>query len=332
MIVRPHHVGAVRASAAGLAIVVVVAASLLMAPTPAAAHGTAGQAPVNFTSRVVAVTPATAGVSVRITDLGEHVEVRSSGPVVVVLGYEGEPYLRIDTEGVWRNERSPAVALNRTSKPTESAPPEYDAGAEPRWVHTGSETLVRWHDHRIHPMSSRTSDYEWSLDLLVDGSPVTVTGEVVFVDAPGLVWALVLMAGTGVSVLIGARRSSRATLGIFAVACVAAVIALTGARWSASTEVVAARLGAAAAPGLGAALLVVAAARLARRGLGSAAPLLVFGFGATFITVGLALTPWLTHAVLPASGPAAVWRSLIAAVMGASAVALVVGARALRQR
>ena len=78
-----------------------VAVLLVIAAPPADAHTITGVAPTNYRSEIVAVTPKWQGVSVRLLDLGNRVElVNSSRTDVVVLGYQGEPYLRVGPYGV----------------------------------------------------------------------------------------------------------------------------------------------------------------------------------------------------------------------------------------
>jgi hypothetical protein len=71
---------------------------------------------------------------------------------VVVLGYGGEPYLRVTATDVAENALSQSTYLNRSlfadSIPTGSA----DAGVPPDWRPAGTSGTARWHDHRIHWM------------------------------------------------------------------------------------------------------------------------------------------------------------------------------------
>jgi hypothetical protein len=315
------------------ATLVAFVVTMLAATAPLAdAHGTAGQAPTNFRSVVTRITPAVRDVRVRITDLGEHVEVRSSGPTVIVLGYDGDPYLRIDDSGVARNERSPSTFLNRSSTMTQLAPDGYDAAAVPEWRRVSTASTARWHDHRIHPMGDEgdAERFTWSIDLEVDGTAVVVSGVVQPLDAPSVVPSIAVVVGAGALTFVGLRQARRTAFFATAFAGIVIVGSITAARWSASTEPASARLIATAAPAAAALLLVVALTRLARRGVVAAAPLLLFGFGAITLTVGFGLTPWLNHAELPASGAGSVWRSSIAVVLGSGIGAVWWSVRSLR--
>ncbi|MEO6703703.1 MAG: hypothetical protein ABI140_14750 [Jatrophihabitantaceae bacterium] len=169
-----------------------VAATLLLAASTmpsAAAHGFNG-APIpdaaQYLSAITAISPATAGVSASIDPRGEWIEVtNSSATPLVVLGYSGEPYLRLDRTGVAQNAYSPSVALNQAlfaqvTTSAENLPPYWQQ------LHTG--TAARWHDHRIHWMgASRPPNVaahpalaqlvgNWTVQLTQAGKPITISG------------------------------------------------------------------------------------------------------------------------------------------------------------
>src|SRR5438067_5168186 len=104
---------------------------------PAEAHTVTGVQATNYKSEVVAVSPPLAGIRVRLRDLGNRVELRNTRQDdVVVLGYQGEPYLRVGPSGVYENKRSPAVYLNRAttvSTTNTTLPRQADASAPPEW-------------------------------------------------------------------------------------------------------------------------------------------------------------------------------------------------------
>src|SRR4029079_16821177 len=115
----------------------------------------AGPQPTDYASRVRSVRPAVAGLHVEVRDLGARIEVRNaSGYDLDILGYEGEPYLRVGPRGVYENTRSPSVFLNRTRSITADVPPSYDAHAAAQWRRIGGGRAVSWHDHRVHYMGT----------------------------------------------------------------------------------------------------------------------------------------------------------------------------------
>ena len=89
------------------------AAAALVLAAPAAAHGpTATQA--GYVSNVNAVLPNVLGLSANV--VGGDVWLRLSnysGKEIVILGYQGEPYLRFGRTSVYQNQRSPTAYVNR---------------------------------------------------------------------------------------------------------------------------------------------------------------------------------------------------------------------------
>lgn len=186
------------------------------AATPASAHVGSGPSPSNWRSEVTSVSPPMPGVSVRTVDNGDLVElVNRSDVTVTVLGYDGEPYLRIGRAGgVEQNTRSAATYLNRTRDGRTEPPPQArDPQAVPDWQPVAREARYRWHDHRIHWMRaepppavranpSRAQDVShWTLRFRYGTTPVTVSGTLSWVPPPspwpwyGLAFGLAALAG-----------------------------------------------------------------------------------------------------------------------------------------
>src|SRR6478736_8996318 len=129
--------------------------TLVLLASPAGAHSTSGPPASNFHAVVRGVTPAVRGVHAALGADGEQIELRVDGGArVTVLGYQGEPYLRVSRAGVFENRESPAVAPNRPRVPTGAAP----SGriGSPRWVRVSAGSTARWHDHRAHWMGGAT--------------------------------------------------------------------------------------------------------------------------------------------------------------------------------
>ena len=136
-------------------VAAVVGGFLLASAAPAGAHGLGGLKPTNYETVLQGVTPHVPGLDLRIVDLGTKVELTNHGRTdVVVLGYDGEPYLRVGPDGVFENRRSPATYLNRSTTITSKPPASADASAPPDWRRVSSGTTARWHDHRAHFMGT----------------------------------------------------------------------------------------------------------------------------------------------------------------------------------
>ena len=72
---------------------------------------------------------------------------------VVVLGYAGEPFLRLTGAGVAVKERSVTAVADKLVKP--GSFPALDANAVPLWSTKTSRHSFTWHDHRLGPRPGR---------------------------------------------------------------------------------------------------------------------------------------------------------------------------------
>jgi hypothetical protein len=138
-------------------LVAMLTIALVMAvvtAAPASAHTLSGPKPTNYRARIVSVTPAAPGVTIRVIDLGAKLELTNrSGADVIVLGYDDEQYLRIGPGGVFENLHSNATYINRTLKGG-VVPDGVDTkpDAAPQWHKISDGRAARWHDHRAHQM------------------------------------------------------------------------------------------------------------------------------------------------------------------------------------
>jgi hypothetical protein len=143
-----------------VALLLVAVSGLLVASSTGASAHTRTQETTNLDSRITD-DPQLPGISWTIHTGGLLIEVVNTGDeVLVVEGYEGEPYLRIGPEGVERNRRSPSTYLNderverRLSSRTDVAMPrDVDPDADPEWIVIDDQPRALWHDHRVHWMS-----------------------------------------------------------------------------------------------------------------------------------------------------------------------------------
>ncbi len=196
-----------------LAAVVIVPAAL--------AHPRAKGYARGFQSKVVAVRPEVAGLSIRVVGGDDRLRVENrSGTELIVLGYDGEPYLRIGPDGVFRNVRSPAVYLNEDRFARVSVPLSADPGARPAWKQVSPRAVWQWHDHRIQWMAlgpppavrqapkSSHRIFAWRVPARLGDRPLAVTGRLDYVPPPGggtssSLVALVVITGIGVLLALG---------------------------------------------------------------------------------------------------------------------------------
>ena len=187
------------------ALALAVLGVVLLAPG-ASAHPRAEGFARGFQSKVLSVQPRVAGLAITVVDGDDRLRVENeSRTELVVLGYDGEPYLRIGPDGVFRNERSPAAYLNRDRFARSAVPLEAAPGAKPRWKRVNSRPAWQWHDHRIQWMGSgppaavrdapRASHaiFDWRVPARLGGRPLAVTGRLDYLPPPedGASWVLI---------------------------------------------------------------------------------------------------------------------------------------------
>lgn len=195
---------------ARLGLILAAAVYLLVAalPAPASAHGRGSDA-TNYVSTLRSA-PEAPGVTFEVYGNDEYLSVtNNSDTELTVLGYEGEPYLRVGPDGVFENVRSEAAYLNDDRFQRVEVPETADNDADPEWVRVGDGPTWLWHDHRAHWMSpvpppnvqadpgaEHVVFDEWSVPVLIGDQAAEVTGDLRWVPGtspwPWLAVALLL--------------------------------------------------------------------------------------------------------------------------------------------
>jgi hypothetical protein len=185
---------------ARLLIAAVLAA--LVAPGVAQAHHTA--VPVvalDYRNHVVAASEP-AGVRASVEDAGRKLRLTATpGHEVVVLGYEGEPFLRFDRLGV------AASVASQTARTLRLVAGSHVSGAT--WTRIGSGDSLAWADARAWAPAAALhgrSRIAWSVPVVVDGRHTEIRGELTRAAKPPLWPWLVLGA---VPLLAAAAAFSR---------------------------------------------------------------------------------------------------------------------------
>jgi len=305
---------------------------LLASASPASAHGVGGRQPTDVHVRVTEVEPAVAGVSVNVVEFGSKLElVNASDAEVIVLGYAGEPYLRVGPEGVFENRRSPAAFINRTLDPPSTVPDSYDSDAAPLWRQLGSGISVRWHDHRAHNMTggNPSTPIAWAVDLTVGGEPVVVRGDIATVAAPAWWPWLLVTAAIATALALVARRAWRATVATgLVVLLVGELLHATGS-WrdiAASND---ARLGAQAMPILAVIAVALALIRVVRKDPYGTAPWVLLAAVVVGVVAAGDVLVWTRSQVPSVFAPTFV-RLLVALALGGALGLVVAAATRLR--
>lgn len=315
-------------------------AGVLLAPVPAGpalAHGADAPAGTNYRARLTGVSPAVPGVRLRVIEAGARLELTNTGGrEIEVLGYEGEPYLRVGPDGVWENVNSAATYLNASVSTSTTVPAGTGPTVPPAWRNISDRPTVRWHDHRTYWMSedrppavaadpTRTHRVrDWTVDLRDGVTPITATGTLDWVPPPyaGGWWAAVVLAGVAVAAL-GLLRGRFA---LWPMAAASTLAGLSALAYTAGREIDAGNdtLGTAlpallstqlwpALTGLGA--LAAAAFAVTRRP--SADFALALAGVCTGVFVGLANAGALVNSVVPAPWPPVAARVLDVLALGA---------------
>ena len=223
---------------------------------PAQAHviGVGGRAS-NYRTEVLGVTPPVPGLTVRVLEAGNQLElINHSGQEVVVLGYRSEPYLRVGPTGVDENQRSPSAYANRYANPPKRSPAGLDPAAPPRWRRIGNRPAAVWHDHRSHwsgpDPPAVTADRghrqvmvaNWQIPLRLGQRTALIQGDIVWVPGPSP-WPWVLLALVAfVGVAAAGWRRWYGLLALLVVVAVAADLVHTAGAFAASTAPVVAKV------------------------------------------------------------------------------------------
>jgi hypothetical protein len=329
---------------AALVIAALVLGIVGVNAAPAGAHGLGGLSPTNYESVLQSVTPSVPGLHVHITDLGTKVELTNDGTrEVVVFGYEGEPYLRVGSKGVFENTRSPATYLNRSTTITKSPPKAADAKASPVWRRVSGGTTASWHDHRAHfmggddppevvrhPDQRRVVD-NWEIPMRAGSEDVAARGQLIYVPPPSP-WPWVIGALLVAALVIVLSRT-RAWRTVFVVAL--ALLTLTEVvhvigLWGSSTASFGTKLGESAYSLAGIALGLLGLGWIWRKGAESAVPLVLVATIFLFVAGGLADVTSLGNSQVPSTFSAGVARLVVMLTLGLGAGLAVAAAWRLR--
>jgi hypothetical protein len=189
--------------ASWIALAALLAGVGLAWPTAASAHLRTGTIAVDYRASIAM--PHTAAYTAEIGQ-GDHSLrlTRAAGHAVIVLGYLGEPMLRLDAAGVGINAASPtAVAVGLLAKARAVS------AAAASWRLRAGQRSVSWLDARAQQLPVGVDSSAWAVPLIVDGHRATLRGQLRRYPAPSLLgWALLLagLLAAGVRLVVLARR------------------------------------------------------------------------------------------------------------------------------
>jgi hypothetical protein len=270
---------------------VATALATLVVPGTAAAHLRTSRSAVDFRASVL---PSSAPLRTRtyrsdlavgLTLVGRH--------RVVVLGYLGEPFIRLDPRGVFVNWASPTAAG------TKLAPPHARSN-RPIWHQDWNRPIGIWHDARV---LAAEQTGRWRLPLVVDGRRTFLAGTLVRVPAPAW-WPWLLVRATTALGMLAAAATLLSAAG-FALASGAT----EGAWIEGANELVFALVGA---------VVVI-------RASGDTKALAGGFLGLLGLAAGLTKLPVLLHGIVLSSLPAGLARLAVVVAIAAGAAAATLG-------
>ncbi len=202
-----------------------LALAAVIAPVSSAHQGNP-----NFRSEITSIGPTglADGIALTVKNFDDGLElVNRSGKVVVVIGYDGEPYLRFSPDGVVEvNLNSPSYYLNEDRLADVEVPERADPDAVPEWSQIDDTGVGYWHDHRSHYMGDgipvQVSDedavtkvFDYRIPMVIDGESANARGTLTWVGsdegvplAPFVGLVLIAAAGTAFLVIRRGRRSA----------------------------------------------------------------------------------------------------------------------------
>lgn len=289
----------------------------LVAPAVAGAHLRAGTVAVDY--RATLASPRRPAFAARVYQSDRALSLSvARGHSVVVRGYLGEPFLRLDDAGLAVNAASP------TSFGTGLLPKgAYVARTKVAWRLQPGRRSVVWHDTRVQGLPPGVVRGRWSVPILVDGHPDRLEGELIRIPPPAIwPWALAALLPAGVLVLLFTRR--RRALHI------AAVVFALAACSAAAVTAVGFALDTYASPGtwiagLDELVFVAVGVGVLAWGPPSARAPAAIGLGAISAAVGISKGAVFLHPVVLSVFPGELARLLAAVAIGAGVAAAVAG-------
>ena len=222
----------------------VIAGAVLTATPAGFAHADA-PGPTDYSSVIVEVTtsgslPLADDVAITIEGHDSFLSVTvARGTTVKVPGYEGEEYLKIESDcTAYENQRSMSTWYNKERYGSDVRAGVVDHDAAPEWLQIASNCTLAWHDHRIHYMSPKPPVNAKPGDVIVadsipftaDGIPVAVRVESSLVERPSLLAPLVAATGA-LLVVVGVIGRTSAALQRLMVAASLLGLVIGGAQY-----------------------------------------------------------------------------------------------------
>lgn len=288
---------------------VLAAAIALVAPGTAGAHLRSSRSAVDFRASVV-TTPAFVHARIYRADLALGLTLAGRHRVVV-LGYLGEPFLRLEGDGVFVNAASPTAAGTKLAEPERSS--------RPVWKLRSRRASVIWHDARVR---GGASSGKWRIPVLIGSRRAQLAGTVQRVGAPAAwPWFVIGAAFAGAAgIALRRRRLLRpTTASLGSIAAAATVLTAIGFAL-ASTASQGTWI-----EGANEAAFALAGAVVLARGSSDAKALAGGFLGLLGLAAGLTRLPVLLHGIVLSVLPGGLARLAVTVAIAAGAAAAVLG-------
>jgi hypothetical protein len=204
-----------------LRIIPVAVVAMLAAPAVANAHLRSDVVAVDYRATV---TSQRGLFEARVYETDRALRlVVTRGHSLIVLGYLGEPLVRIDDRGAAVNAASPSASSTGLLKKSQVV-----SGRTIAWYRLSNRGAVTWHDSRLRGLSPGVHRKVWTVPLLVDGQRGRLRGELVRFPQPAL-WPWLLLAALFAAAVVAVpfsgdrRRVAAGSIGFGVVAAVAFV-------------------------------------------------------------------------------------------------------------
>jgi len=163
---------------------------MLLAPASASAHGPLNPVASDYVATIGRVP---ASLQAKVVDGDLRMWLQSPPDLtVVLLDYNGAPYLRFSSQGVQANSNSSMYYLNQT--PPSIPPTNLTRRTPVHWELVTSGHQYEWHDGRLHALAAiavtPSTRYvgRWQIPLVINGRLTSMSGSVFHRSAPSLLW------------------------------------------------------------------------------------------------------------------------------------------------
>jgi hypothetical protein len=205
-------------AAATVRLIAVAVVAMLATPAVANAHLRSDVVAVDYRATV---TTQQGPFEARVYETDRALRlVVTRGHSVIVLGYLGEPLVRIDGRGAAVNAGSPSAPSTGLLKKSQRM-----SGTTIAWHRLSGNGAVTWHDSRLRGLPPGMSRAGWTVPLLIDGQRSRLSGELLRFPTPAL-WPWLLLAATfaaAVAALPFSRDPRRVAAGAIAFGVLAAL-------------------------------------------------------------------------------------------------------------